>query len=143
MISILIPVYNQGEELKNCLNAIYAQTTTDYEIIIVNDRSTEKLSSIIRRQKEMFGNKLSLYHNQVNHGPPYTRNKAFRLSRGEFIIFCDADVIMKSNMLDIMLENLRVRDDVSYAYSSFIWAWKKFKLWPYDEAKLKEMLPKL
>jgi len=139
MISIIIPIYNQSKELDNCLYSIKSQTYKNYEIIVVNDRSTQPLSRVMKKHKNIFGIKLEYMNNQTNHGAPYSRNKGLKRAKGEFVLFCDADVVMENNMLDTMVDALRLNKDVSYAYGSFKYGYKLFPCWPFDEARLKKM----
>ncbi|MBA3047576.1 glycosyltransferase [Patescibacteria group bacterium] len=139
MISIIIPVYNQAEKLKQCLESIKNQAYDNYEIIIINDRSTDKLSRIIELSKKEFGYKIEWLHNYRNHGAPYTRNKGFRKSKGEYLLFCDADAELTPNALELMLKTLNENPNTSYAYSSFLWGKKLFKLEQFSAKKLKQM----
>ncbi len=138
MISIIIPVYNQAKHLANCLASIKKQTYGNYEIIIIDDGSTDNIIKVITEFKKFFGLKLN-YHEQENRGAAAARNKGAKLAGGEYIIFCDADVIMKPIMLETMLTTLKNNLSASYCYSSFIWGHKKFKLWPFNPEKLKTM----
>lgn len=136
MISIIIPVYNQAEHLANCLASIKKQTYDNYEIIVVNDGSKDGVIEIIKKFKPVFGFKLT-YLEQENRGAGAARNRGAKAAKGEYIIFSDADVIMKPAMLELMLKILKDNPAASFCYSSFIWGRKKFKLWPYDAEKLK------
>lgn len=138
MISVIIPVYNQAEHLENCLDGVKKQTCDNYEIIIVNDGSTDGIIDVIRKFKQIFGFKLS-YYEQENKGACAARNNGAKYAKGEYAIFCDADVVMEPEMLEIMLKTLRNNPNAGFCYSSFIWGRKKFKLWPYDPEKLKKM----
>lgn len=135
MISIIIPVYNQKDKLIECLNSILLQTYKNYEIIIVNDGSDSELS-IDEYKSEI--NKLKII-NQENKGSNLARNRGFKEAIGEYLLFCDADVVMELNMLEKMLIALRENPDKSYAYSSFKWGVKLFNLWDFDSEKLKKM----
>ncbi len=126
MISIIIPVYNQSKKLDKCLSSIAGQTYNNYEIIVVNDRSTDRLSWVRDKYKKRFGISLEWINNQSNHGAPYSRNKGARKSKGEFLLFCDADIILRADMLKLMLEKLRENPEASYAYSSFRYGRKNF-----------------
>jgi len=138
MISIIIPVYNQAKLLDRCLTSINKQTYNDYEIIIIDDGSKDEITAVIEKYIKVFGHKLS-YYEEENRGANPARNRGARRARGEYLIFCDADVEMKPDMLELMLSTLKNNPDASYCYASFKWGWKTFKLWPFDAAKLKKL----
>ncbi len=138
MISIIIPTYNQAKKLNKCLESIKAQTYDNYEIIIVNDGSSDNTCEVIKKYKNIFGLKLE-YLEQENKGAPAARNRGARQAHGEFLLFCDDDIIMHPNMLEIMLDTLKKNPRASYAYSSFKYGYKTFRLWPFDENKLRQM----
>lgn len=138
MISIIIPVYNQAEHLDNCLASIRKQTYGKYEIIVVDDGSSDDIKTVIRKYQQIFGLKLS-YFEQENQGASVARNRGAKLAKGEYVIFCDADIIVEPEMLELMLKTLRENPAASFCYSSFLWGKKKFILWPYDAEKLKQM----
>lgn len=141
MISIIIPVYNQANKLVKCLDSILNQTFKDFEIIIVNDGSTDNINEVIKDYKNKL--RATSYElrvvSQENKGANSARNRGFVEAKGEYIIFCDADVIMEPDMLAIMLKALRDNPSASYAYSSFMWGKKLFKLWPFSAEKLLKM----
>ncbi|MDP3995084.1 MAG: glycosyltransferase family A protein, partial [bacterium] len=139
-ISIIIPAYNRPKELAECLSSIRNQTINSpsfakegvgggYEIIIVDDGSDEPIGAIDGAR----------VIRQENQGAPAARNRGFAESTGRYVIFCDADVVMKPDMLANMSKVLDENPGVSYAYSSFKFGWKKFKLWEFSAEKLKEM----
>ncbi len=131
-ISVIIPVYNTGNTINDCLTSIFGQTFTDIEVIAVNDGSTDSSwSELVKWQ-----NKVKIF-NQVNKGAPAARNFGFKRSESDYVIFCDADVIMKSDMLEKMYQVLQNNPDRAYVYSSFKFGWKVFKLWPFNLDKLK------
>ncbi len=138
MISIVIPVYNQAKKLAKCLDSIVAQTYKDYEVIVVNDGSQENIGIIIDKFTPVLGDKLK-YLRQNNQGAPIARNRGAREAKGNFLLFCDADVVMKPTMLKVMLKTLKNNEQASYAYSSFKFGPKTFKLWSFDANKLREM----
>ncbi len=138
MISIIIPVYNQAKKLNNCLESIKKQSFGDYEVIVVNDGSEDDVDSVIDKYKKRTDERL-VYIKQENKGAPAARNAGFKRSDGEFLLFCDADIIMEANMLEEMREALRVNPDAGFTYSSHRFGKKLFKLWSFDEEKLKQM----
>ena len=137
-ISIIIPVYNQSEKLKKCLASVKAQTFVNYEVVVVNDGSTDLSGSDYKNLVNSYFEK-AIVLNQKNSGAPAARNAGFRQSSGQYIIFCDADVVMRSNMLSVMFKELENNLNVSYVYSSHKFGFKTFKLWDFDVEKLKQM----
>ncbi len=138
MISIIIPVYNQAKKLSKCLDSILKQTYNNYEIIIVNDGSTDNIEKILDKYKSELIHKFS-YFNQENKGSNPARNRGAKIAKGKYLLFCDADIIMKPEMLKIMLDALKNNPKASYTYSSFKYGCKIFKLWPFDAEKLKQI----
>lgn len=139
MISIIIPVYNQAAELRKCLDSIERQSYKNYEIIVVDDASKDDITQVAKDYKSKFGISFSFYKNSENKGAPFSRNYGYKKSKGEFIIFCDADVVMREDMLLEMYRVLKENPVVGYAYSSFLWGLKKFKLFEFSADKLKQM----
>lgn len=138
MISIIIPVYNQAEKLNRCLRSILDQTYENYEVIIVNDGSTDGFEEVIDKYRDNFGYKLKI-SSQDNQGANPARNQGAKMAKGEFLLFCDADITMRPDMLKLMHAELSNNPNKSFVYSSFKWGWKKFRLFPFDAAKLEKM----
>ncbi|MFA4833543.1 MAG: glycosyltransferase family A protein [Patescibacteria group bacterium] len=137
MISIIIPIYNQADKLHKCLDSILAQTYRDYEVIIVDDGSSDDVQKIIKKYEGKLIVKCQ--KSKVNLGAPAARNRGFRESRGGYLFFCDADVVLASCALETMLMALKSHPEAGYAYSSFFWGRKLFKLGPFSEERLKQM----
>lgn len=133
-VSVIIPVYNHAKEIGPCLGSILKQTYQNIEIIVVNDGSTDEFEEEIRRYKDHI--KLI---NQENKGSNAARNRGYSESTGELLLFCDADIVMGPDMIDAMVQSLDNHPEVSYVYSSFKFGFKTFKLWPFDENKLRKM----
>lgn len=139
-ISIIIPLYNQHKKLLKCLRSIKNQTFQDFEIIIVNDGSTDITPQGLEELTLQFSDSPILHTiHQPNQGAPAARNRGFQESSGQYLLFCDADVIMKPDMLEKMSRVLDENPDISYVYSSFKFGWKKFKLWEFDPERLRQM----
>ena len=136
MISIIIPVYNQADKLPKCLDSILNQTYNNYEIIIVDDGSTDNLNITLEQYKNIFSYKLNILE-QENKGANSARNHGYKSAKGEYLLFCDADLVLQANMMAIMLKTLKDNQSASYAYSSFRYGFKIFKLWPFSPERLK------
>ncbi len=137
MISIIIPVYNQANKLEKCLQTIKSQVYKNYEIIIVDDGSSDNLDDVVHKNKSNFES--FFYFKQENKGAPSARNLGKSKARGEYLFFCDADARLRDDCLAVMHKNISQNKNISYVYSSFYWGRKKFKLFPFDEQKLKKM----
>jgi glycosyltransferase involved in cell wall biosynthesis len=139
MISIIIPIHNQADKIGACLKSILSQSYRDWELIIVNDGSTDNLSEVLEKMSnDLFGKNVKIF-SKDNEGSNPTRNFGFAQSSGEYVIFCDADIIMEPNMLEIMWDSLKANQSVSFVYSSFRYGKKLFKLFPYSEERLRQM----
>lgn len=139
MISIIIPVYNQAQKLLKTLASIAAQIYTDYEVIIVNDGSSDGVEAVFATYyKKLATNNQYLFINQSNQGAPAARNRGYQEARGEYLFFCDADAVLRPEALDIMLEVLKNNADASYSYPSFYWGRKLFKVGEFDADKLRQ-----
>lgn len=99
MISVLIPVYNSENYIAEAIESVLQQTYQDFEIIVVDDGSTDNT----RQMVESFGEKVQ-YHYQENSGAGASRNKCVRLSRGEFLAFLDSDDVWSKNKLELQLQ---------------------------------------
>lgn len=88
-LSIIIPVYNVEKYLSKCLNSILRQTYQDYEIILIDDGSSDS-SGIICDWYADKDSRIKVVH-QPNKGVSCARNAGLELSKGEFITFIDAD----------------------------------------------------
>jgi len=134
MISIVIPSYQHAAELPLCLEGIFAQTYTDFEVIVVNDGSTDGTEGVLAP----FMDRIT-YLAQENKGGNAARNRGFDASNGDLVLFCDADVLMRPDMLQKMHDALAAHPEASYAYSSFKFGWKKFPLDAFDASRLRKM----
>lgn len=88
-LSVIIPVYNADGFLKRCLNSIFAQTYTDYEVILINDGSTDT-SAEIGQAYARKDNRIRYYYKE-NGGSYQARLYGAERAKGIYILFCDAD----------------------------------------------------
>lgn len=106
LVSIIIPAYNVATFIGETLESVFAQTFTNYEVIVINDGSpdTEALEAVL----EPFAARLR-YLKQANAGASAARNHGLRVATGEFIAFLDADDVWLPSYLAEQLEFLRQR----------------------------------
>ena len=108
MISVIIPVYNVGAYLEECLDSVKNQTYTDIEVILVNDGSIDNSQAIC----ELYCEQDSRFHliNQENQGQSAARNHGVSASSGELITFVDSDDVLSIKYLEVL--NRYVREDI-------------------------------
>ncbi|OGH84697.1 MAG: hypothetical protein A2261_02450 [Candidatus Magasanikbacteria bacterium RIFOXYA2_FULL_44_8] len=140
LISVIIPAYNHAHILKKCILSLVGQTYRPLEIIIINDGSTDNFVTVMIDVEKILRAHDFSYKiiNQTNAGAPAARNRGFGESTGEYVIFCDADIVACPGMLKKMYDALQNNPTVSYAYSQFRFGWKKFKAQAFDSEALKK-----
>lgn len=111
-ISIIIPVYNVEQYLRDCLNSVVTQTYPDYEVICVNDGSTDGSLAIL----EEFQNKYNQIKviSQQNRGLSGARNAGIRAAKGDYLFFLDSDDWIEPNTLEILAQKQRGEDLVCF-----------------------------
>ncbi|GAB4563075.1 MAG: hypothetical protein Kow0047_11630 [Anaerolineae bacterium] len=115
-VSVVIPVYNRIEYLGQTIESVLGQTYRDFEVIIIDDGSTEDVAGFVRRYQD----ERIRFVRQENRGNAAARNHGFRLSRGQFIAFLDSDDAWKPEMLEQCVERLTQADDVGVVYARWI-----------------------
>ena len=96
--SFIVPVYNTEKYLKKCLDSLVNQTYKDFEIIVVNDGSTDKSSSIISKYQKKYKNIIVI--DKENEGLSMARNRGVQKSSGKYIIFVDSDDYVSNKLLE-------------------------------------------
>lgn len=108
-ISIVIPVYNCEKYLEMCLKSLQAQSFSDFEVICINDGSTDNSLKELYKFENIIPNlKIVSYKN--NKGPSSARNIGIKLAIGEYIIFIDADDFIEQNTLSKTYKLLKRSD---------------------------------
>lgn len=97
-ISVVIPVYNAEKDIDRCMQSIYNQTFADYEVILVNDGSTDQSLEKCRAHAEKDPRVRVI--DQENKGSGPARNAGIEAATGEYIYFCDSDDEIAPNLLD-------------------------------------------
>ena len=89
-LSFCIPVYNAEQYLEQCLSSVTGQEMEDYEVLCVDDCSTDSSPEILRRFAKKYP-QVRVVRNEENHGVSWTRNRMIQEAQGEYIWFVDAD----------------------------------------------------
>lgn len=113
-LSIIIPVYNNEQEIRKCITSILCQSYTEYEIIVINDGSTDHSETIIAELADM-DNRIHYYVHE-NCGVSATRNKGMNIAKREFILFIDADDWIERDFLEQIMSVVNI-------YSAELYLW--------------------
>ncbi len=95
--SVVIPLYNKEEFIKNSLNSVLTQTFQDFEIIIIDDCSTDRSLSIV---KQFTDKRIKVIEHSKNKGLSASRNTGIKTANAEYIAFIDADDLWKPGFLE-------------------------------------------
>jgi len=114
LVSVVVPAYNCSRFIESAIESVLAQTYKSYELIVVDDGSTDNTAEIIRK----YQNKLN-YIYQENGGVSKARNAGIMSSKGAYIAFLDADDAWEKNKLEIQMEAMRKFTDVDFVYCGF------------------------
>lgn len=116
-ISVIVPVYNGEKYIRECLDSIFSQTFTDFEIIIVDDGSTDNTFDILT-ELSVKCNNLSIIR-QENKGVSCARNIGIKHAKGKYLCFIDSDDYIKNNFLEKLTEVVR-EENVDWVLSGNI-----------------------
>lgn len=100
-ISIIVPIYNVEKYLKKCINSILEQTFNEFELILVNDGSTDQSLKICNEYKRLDSRVRVI--NKLNGGLSSARNAGLEVANGEYIAFVDSDDYIDSDMYNMMI----------------------------------------
>jgi len=144
--SVLLPVYNAGEQLQEAIQSILDQDEPDFEFIIIEDCSTDDSSAIVRSFAEKDPRIRPIFHTH-NEGLAATLNEGLRQSRSELVGRMDQDDVALPHRLSTQIRFLRTRANVAVA-GSFVYhmgrtaEWDRLVRLPVEHAEIAAMLPK-
>ena len=116
LISIIIPVYNAEKYISSCIDSILNQTIDNFEIILINDGSTDNSLSILNDYKNKDIRVVVI--DKVNEGVSIARNVGIKHSKGKYITFIDSDDFLEPNALETML-NLMIQFNSDIVRTSY------------------------
>jgi glycosyltransferase involved in cell wall biosynthesis len=105
LVSILVPVFNGEQFIGRTLDSLFGQTHRNFEIIVVNDGSTDKTMAIVEGYA-LVDPRIRIFHTE-RKGPPGARNYAAQQARGQFIAPCDSDDLWRPEKLERQVAALR------------------------------------
>ncbi|MBR1622149.1 MAG: glycosyltransferase [Prevotella sp.] len=105
--SIIVPVYNRPDEVDELLQSLTTQTTSDFEVVIVEDGSSLPCEDVCQR----YSDKLDIhYFNKPNSGPGQSRNYGAERAHGDYLLVLDSDVVLPEGYLNAIDDELQRKD---------------------------------
>lgn len=108
-VTIIIPVYNSEKYLGKCLDSVLNQTYTNFEIILVNDGSTDKSQDVINEYKQKWPDKIIAIE-QNNKGVAITRNDSIKRAKSDYIMFIDNDDFIEKDYIETYMKYMMQGD---------------------------------
>ena len=100
-LSVIIPVYNVEEYIGECLESILNQPFKDFEIICINDGSTDNSLEVLKKYKDK--DERIIIIDKKNEGSGIARNTGINIARGDYLFFIDGDDGIEENSQDVLL----------------------------------------
>jgi len=116
-VSIIVAVYNYGKYIKDALQSIISQSFTDYEVIVIDDGSTDDTATVVQGWMIPFEGKLKYFY-QKNQGVAAARNHGILRANGEFIAFLDADDAWFWHTLHTLVSYMELKPDCGVVYAN-------------------------
>ncbi len=113
LISVIIPVRNSPGQLRQCLGSLAESSCTNYEVIVVDDASTDDTVEGLESPK------VRVERLPRQRGPAAARNRGAELARGDILLFLDADVLVRPDTLSLFAETFRQGGDVDAVFGSY------------------------
>lgn len=115
-ISIIIPIYNVTKYIENCLSSVLQQSFDNYEVICVNDGSTDNSAELVESFIKLDKSKQNIQLiNQKNAGLSAARNTGIEAAKGEYILLLDSDDWLENNALERLAIHLNGEDMVCFS----------------------------
>lgn len=128
VLSIVIPIYNAEKYLEECLESVINQEVPfdEYEIICIDDGSTDNSNSILEKYNKIIDNLTVFFQN--NNGVIAARNKGIKLAKGDYIWFVDADDYISKNAIELLLPIIKedLFDRVVFSYYTTFFTYKDY-----------------
>lgn len=118
LISVIIPCYNVSDSVEKCLKALENQTYKNFEVILVDDASTDNTYSYLLDYRRNSSLEIEVIRKKKNAGPGAARNTGLSCAKGEYICFCDSDDWYDKNFIKRMKD--AVQEDIDIAMCNIV-----------------------
>lgn len=134
-VSIVLPTYNRAHILKKSIDSVLNQTYTDFELIIVDDCSTDNTKELVDSFQD---ERIKYFYSECNLGAAGARNLGASKASAPYLAFQDSDTIWYSNKLELQMQYLKEHPNVSLVFHSYILEGNEKKIEP-DQAFLSQL----
>lgn len=118
-VSIIVPVFNTENYLRRCIDSVINQTFKDWELILVDDGSTDGSALIIKEYVEKYAQIVPFF--QENGGQSKARNEGLKKCRGKYVFFLDSDDWLEENALSVLVDKIESDDvDIVCSVANFV-----------------------
>lgn len=132
-VSVIVPVYNAEQYISKCIDSVLCQTFTNFELILVNDGSTDGSANVCKSYANIDAR--VLFYEQENQGVCSARNKGLNVARGETVIFVDSDDWMENRGLELLLKEYKAsKADLIIGDMAFVESDKVRKIRVFDRS---------
>lgn len=108
--SIITPVFNREKVIGRCINSVLEQSYKDYELIVIDDGSSDKSVNIL----ETYGQKINLLINKNNQGVNYSRNRCILQAKGKYVLFLDSDDYLTPGALESIVKLIKTESSFNH-----------------------------
>lgn len=137
LISLITPAYNRANFIGEMIQSIQRQTYQEWELVIVDDGSTDNTSDVVAT----FSDARIRYLRQANAGAAAARNAGIAAARGAYLVFIDSDDLMLPHGLEVLLKTLQANPDAGLAYGWFYFMDEAGAPLPYTFGQIEGVIP--
>lgn len=127
-VSIIVPIYNRVDDLQCLLESIFDSTYTDYEVLIIDNCSTEDIETIVLKYKKI-NNQVYYYRMKRNMMAAGGRNEGIKYAKGELLCFIDSDNIIRPNMLEELVRTIENDEKIGMVGPLMVYHKLPTKIW--------------
>lgn len=117
LFSVIIPAYNAEKTIEACINSVTEQNNESYEVIVVNDKSTDRTAEILKQYEE--NKNIRVIHHTENKKAGGARNTGIKAAQGEYVLFLDADDVLIDGSLEKLKNKINETNCPDVIYMGF------------------------
>ncbi len=135
LVSVIVPAYNCGKFIGQCLESLVNQSYENIEIIIIYDPSRDNTLKVIKRYKEKYPKLIRVFKQRKKTSPAIARNVGIALARGQLIAFCDCDDYFNEKKIEKQVNEMLNNKEIGLTYTDVIIIDESGKIIRYEKAR--------